>query len=79
MTPAAVAWNRSVSKEQNLRQPPQMVTPTGREHKSGGGFTTESKQQQQQQQAMLLEYQMLESPPALSEDNLKLLRPRETS
>lgn len=61
MTPAAVAWNRSVSTEQNLRQPPQMVTPTGRKHKSGGRFTTESKQQQQQQQAPLLEYQMLES------------------
>lgn len=60
MTPAAVASYRSVSTDRNLRQPLQMVTPTGKKHKSGGGrFATESKQQQQQQ-ATLLQDQMLE-------------------
>lgn len=47
MTPAAVASYSSVSTDRNLRQPLQMVTPTGKKHKSGGGrFATESKQQQ---------------------------------
>lgn len=64
MTPAAVALNRSVSTERNLRQPPQMLTPTGKKHKSrGGGHTTESKQQEQQL-ATLLQDQTLEPPPS---------------